>query len=63
MLNIQLLTEYLKNKKTVHVISDTEFPFHVRTIDTNKPLKKFATYEEARAYRAVEDSADGMSNL
>jgi len=57
------MVEYFRNKKTVHVVSDTEFPYHVRTIDTNKPLQKFKTYEEAREYRAQEDAADGMSNL
>lgn len=63
MLNIGMITEYFKNKKTVHVVSDREFPYHVRTIDTNKSLQKFKTYEEARQYRAQEDAADGMSNL
>jgi hypothetical protein len=63
MLNVQLIQEYFKNKKVVHVLDDKEFPYHVRTIQENKPVGKFKTYDEAKAVRLADDSFDGMSNL
>jgi hypothetical protein len=63
MLNVQLIQEYFKNKKVVHVVSDTEYPYHVRTIQENKPVGKFKTYDEAQVCRLADDSNDGMCNL